>query len=96
MEKRRKIDFFIHDNIHEKLIFRFYPRQSHCHSFGDEPPKSWNEVYKVYYAYSIIQQYKDNGKCEKSYIVFSTAPEFPTAKGSFISSVMTENTRLNC
>lgn len=71
-KKRRKIDFVIHDNSFDKLIFRFYPRQSHCHSFGDEPPKSWDKVYKVYYAYSIIQQYKDNGKCEQSEVVFAT------------------------
>ena len=71
-KKRRKIDFANHDNNDERLIFRFYPRQSHCHGFGSEPPKSWNDVYKVYYAYSVIRQFKDDGKCEGSDIVFAT------------------------
>lgn len=60
--KRRKIDFVISDNNYSKIIFRFYPRRSHCHSFNDKPPKEWIDVYKVYYAYSIIEQYKNDGK----------------------------------
>lgn len=54
MSKRRKIDFTLYENDYEKIIFRFYPRQSSCHSFGDDPPKSWSDVYKVYYYYRIL------------------------------------------
>lgn len=54
------------------MIFRFYPRRSHCHSFGEEPPKSWSDVYKVYYSYAIIQQSKfDPDNQWESEIVFS-------------------------
>ena len=60
MSKKRKIDFIIRENDRSKLIFRFYPRRSSCHSFGDEPPKSWDEVYKMYYSYAIIQVYKED------------------------------------
>lgn len=56
--KKRHIDFLLEDYDDERLIFRFYPRQSHCHGFGDEPPTDVNGIYKVYYAYSIIRQYK--------------------------------------
>lgn len=58
MSKKRKIDYIIEERDNRRLIFRFYPRQSSCHSFGDEPPKSWDEVYKVYYSYAIISQWK--------------------------------------
>lgn len=58
MSKIRKLDFIISEEDDERLVFRFYPRQSNCHSFNDERPKSWNDVYKVYYAYSILNQYK--------------------------------------
>lgn len=58
MRKKRKIDFVIHENDFEKTIFRFYPRQSTCHSFNDEPPHTWKEVYKVYYYYRIIHRCK--------------------------------------
>ena len=58
MSKKRKIDYIIEQSDDEHLIFRFYPRQSSCHSFGDEPPKDWNDVYKVYYSYAIIKQWK--------------------------------------
>jgi len=60
MAKKRKIDFILYDDNDERLIFRFYPRQSSCHSFGDEPPKSWKEVYKEYFAYSVLKQYIEN------------------------------------
>lgn len=60
MRKKRKIDYIIEQSEDERLIFRFYPRKSKCHSFGDEPPKNWSEVYKVYYSYAIIKQSKFN------------------------------------
>lgn len=60
MSKKRKIDYIIEQSDDERLIFRFYPKQSSCHSFGDEPPKSWSDVYKVYYSYAIIKQWKFN------------------------------------
>ena len=58
MSKKRKMDYIIEQSDDERLIFRFYPRQSSCHSFGDEPPKDWNDVYKVYYSYAVIKQWK--------------------------------------
>ena len=60
MSKKRKIDFVLEESDTSKLIFRFYPRRSSCHSFDDEPPKDWNDVYKVYYSYSIIRVYKED------------------------------------
>ena len=60
MSKKRKIDYIIEERYDHRLIFRFYPRQSSCHSFGDEPPKSREDVYKVYYNYAIIEQWKED------------------------------------
>lgn len=62
MSKKRKIDYIIEQSDDERLIFRFYPRQSSCHSFGDEPPKDWSDVYKVYYSYAIIRQWRFNSE----------------------------------
>lgn len=73
MKKKRKIDFVLEDNEFddERLIFRFYPRQSSCHSFGDELPKAWSDVYKVYYSYAVIKQWKFNPEDQwKSEIMF--------------------------
>lgn len=53
---KRKIDFIIYEDDNEKIIFRFYPRSSHVHSFNDIPPTNWGEVYKVYFSYAIIRQ----------------------------------------
>ena len=58
MGKLKKIDFIISENDYRKVIFRFYPRSSNCHSYSDIPPKTWQEVYKVYYHYKIICKYK--------------------------------------
>ena len=65
MWKCKKLDFEIEpwrsdfpEGCSTRLIFRFYPRASSCHSFNDELPKSWDEVYKVYYAWAIFEQNK--------------------------------------
>lgn len=55
---RKHVDFILVENGDDRILFRFYPKQSSCHSFGDDPPKTWDEVYKVYYAYSIFKQYR--------------------------------------
>jgi hypothetical protein len=60
MGKKKKIDYIIERSYDRRLIFRFYPRQSSCHSFGDEPPKNWSDVYKIYYSYAVIKQWKFN------------------------------------
>lgn len=59
---KRKIDFVLRDfpGIYRD-IFRFYPRRSHVHSFDDDQPKDWSEVYKVYYSWAVIRQiYNDD------------------------------------
>lgn len=58
--KKAFIDFTIHEDEYIRTIFRFLPSESHCHGFGDEPPKDWAGVYKVYYAYQIIAVDKEN------------------------------------
>lgn len=81
MSKKRKIDFVLQDNDWYTTIFRFYPRQSSCHSFGDEPPKDWNDVYKTYYSYSIFERWKDdnehmilyNSRCDECSIIDEVA-----------------------
>ena len=58
MKKKRKIDYILNQDDYSRLIFRFYPRQSSCHSFDEKPPTKPEEIYKVYYNYAIIKQYK--------------------------------------
>ena len=51
---KRKIDFVFEDEGRWRKVFRFYPRRSHVHGFDDKYPKNWKEVYKVYYAWSLL------------------------------------------
>lgn len=60
MKKKHRIDFILHENDYSKIIFRFRPDLSNCHSHNDAPPKSWDEVYKVYYYYEIIQEFTND------------------------------------
>lgn len=62
MYKKRHIDFILHKDEYNTIIFRFRPRQSTCHSFGFSPPTSWDDVYKVYYSYSIINKCNDSNE----------------------------------
>lgn len=48
-------DFILFGDEEYKVVFHFFTRDSRCHSFNDDPPKNWNEVYKVYYSWSITQ-----------------------------------------
>ena len=68
---KRKLDFVIYESDTYRMIFRFYPKRSHCHSFDDKPPKTWLDVYKVYYSWAILKQWKtENGDIEKTVILF--------------------------
>ena len=57
---KKRIDFIIDDDLRERLLFRFYPRRSRVYGFHDEPPKTWDVVYKTYFSYAIIKQYKND------------------------------------
>ena len=72
MDKVSQIDFILQNDEFSKLIFRFLPGLSHCHSFNEQPPKSWDEVYKVYYAYEIVEQWNDEDLSNED-LLFSTS-----------------------
>ncbi len=69
MGKKSKIDFIIHEDDFKKIVFRFLPKQSSCHSFSELPPTKWEEVYKVYYSYKIFVRWK---KSNYTYEVFDS------------------------
>lgn len=65
----RKYDFVI-DNWGDdyKTIMRWYPSTTHVHSFNDNPPDTWEKVYKVYYSWSILTHfYNDKGEIIPEY-----------------------------
>lgn len=72
MGKANQISFVLKEGQFSKLIFRFLPQLSSCHSFDDNPPKSWQEVYKVYYAYEIVEQWSDEDQNNEG-VWFSTS-----------------------
>jgi len=72
MNKRKKkyLDFVLKEGkdvygYKYKRIFRFFPRESTCHSFNDEPPKSRDEVYKVYFSWVIMDKQSNPKKEDK-------------------------------
>ena len=85
MKKKHRIDFTLYENDYSKIIFRFFPQQSNCHSFGDTPPKNWEEVSKVYYYYEIIQKFTDDNErlivwksgCDECSIIAEVASRIP-------------------
>lgn len=69
---KRSFDFVIkEDDGVSKIVLRFYPKKSRVYTFVDEPPKSWDEVYKTYMTYSVL--------CYSTYktknIIPSTTPD---------------------
>ena len=69
MAKKNKIDFVLEETDWYKIVFRFYPRQSSCHSFNEELPTKWEEVYKVYYHYRILKFWKEDDGTYDGYTV---------------------------
>lgn len=70
-DKISNIDFILREDPRRKLIFRFLPQQSSCHSFDDKPPTKPEEIYKVYFAYEIIDRWRWDEKADwKSEKVF--------------------------
>lgn len=62
---KRKMDFILrNDESFYKDVFRFYPQSISVHSFNDNPPKNWDEVYKVYYSWAILRKY-NYGKTQR-------------------------------
>lgn len=62
---KKEWDYILKEDKYSITLLRIYPNQTRVHSFGNKPPKTWKQVYKVYYSWSIIKQYKDsNGSVE--------------------------------
>lgn len=55
MSKLQHMDFLLKKNEYSCIKIRFYPQKSHMHSFNDDPPLNYNEVYKVYYSWGILE-----------------------------------------
>lgn len=52
-EKKKSFGFVLEDSDKRRLIFRFYPEESHIHGFHDFCPTEWEQVYKTYYSWKI-------------------------------------------
>ncbi|GEM_PF-6582441 len=51
--KKKSFGFVLEDSDKRRLIFRFYPDESHIHGFHDFCPTEWEQVYKTYYSWKI-------------------------------------------
>lgn len=81
-----KFEFIIEEDGDSKVIFRFLPQESHCHSFNEHPPKSWDDVYKVYYAYEVVDHWIEDEE-EREDLLFSTTYDECSAIG-FVSNFL--------
>lgn len=90
---RKIFDFELYDNDYKRIIMRFYPKGTSVHGFeNDNVPMAWSEVYKVYYSWAILVQYKDwDGSidCTKRlfYMHCDECSEFPNLP-SIIKSIL--------
>lgn len=83
MGETRYLEYPIYtsNNGNELTVFRFDTKYSACHSFNDKPPTKWEEVYKVYYYYQIVQIDKEEDEeeilfdscCDECSVVYEIA-----------------------
>lgn len=55
------MDWVISQEANRQLVFRFYPKRSSCHLFNMDAPKTWDNVYKEYFYYAILEHYRIYG-----------------------------------
>jgi len=53
-KRKKSFGFVLEDSSRRRLIFRFYPEESHIHGFHDFCPDKWEQVYKTYYSWKIL------------------------------------------
>ena len=63
-EQKRFLDYIIYHGS-TSTVFRFDTEYSTCHSFNDKPPTKWEEVYKVYYYYQIVEMDMETGEIKE-------------------------------
>lgn len=55
---KKHFDFVINNTEDIKTVIRFYPCRSHVHGFDENiPPNKWENVYKTYLTFSILNYY---------------------------------------
>lgn len=77
-EKKKSFGFVLENSDKRRLIFRFYPEESHIHGFHDFCPTEWEQVYKTYYSWKIcidengvktsFGSYRDEDCCFMNYV----------------------------
>ena len=64
---RKFFEFVISEDEFERRVMRFYPKTTHVHGFGDEPPKTWDRVYKTYLSFAVLCFDKEYKKANVEY-----------------------------
>ena len=60
-------EFTLYEDEWERRAIRFYPKTTHVHGFGDEPPTKWERVYKAYLSFAVLHFNKETGKAHVAY-----------------------------
>lgn len=80
-------DFMLmHDN-NVQLLFRFKFSQSHMHSFDENPPKTYGDVFKVYYSWEILRSINDSWTDEPNWQPFQAIFSFRCDECSALTSM---------
>ncbi|MBD5130777.1 MAG: hypothetical protein HDT43_12775 [Ruminococcaceae bacterium] len=77
-KRGKSFGFVLENSETRRLIFRFYPEESHIHGFHDFCPTEWSQVYKTYYSWKIcidendvktsFGSYSDEDCCFMNYV----------------------------
>lgn len=85
-KKKKSFGFVLKKNEYTTVIFRFYPEESHVHGFDDCCPKTWDEVYKTYYSWSIlINDFNEKWRFDVGFDECSVLGEIPDIIDRFIA-----------
>lgn len=65
-KKRAEEKEKLRHKLNDEFYITFRPEDTNIHSFDNNPPKTWNDVYKVYYSYKIeeVWSFEDEYSCE--------------------------------
>ena len=64
---KKFFEFKFYEDEWERRTIRFYPKTTHVHGFDDDPPKTWDEVYKTYLSFAVLHFDKEASKVRAAY-----------------------------
>lgn len=74
-KKRIEEEKMLQYKLNDEVYITFRPNHTTIHGFDNNPPKNWNDVYKVYYSFSVDEKWEYEGDVQWYNLLDATCDE---------------------